>query len=527
MNPLQIVIWPTSSSNFESKPNTIRLSPKDWDDFGFKTLFDVVFVKSNFEVVNLGSLKIGFAEQQSGRTVDYLNESFAELDENFFSLGQDVEYYQTARDLLSLEERESLFTALRDVVFSNELLNRFHNSHVFNSSLLRHVSFSVVRGQFKRVIEGRAKLDEFEFTYELIPSKERASFRLDFHVEPRWKLPTNIHVLIGRNGVGKTSLLNSMVETVLEMDSTPKGRFIESLRPVSEPILLEKNYFSNLVSVSFSAFDPFNPPPNQRLENRQIYKFEGVGYFYVGMKNNSIDIDEKGYPPKDETQLLEDFIDALQSCFSQKDKRERWLKAIRILETDINFKDMEFGQLAHLENKDELSDTARYLARYMSSGHKIVLLTITSLVDAVEEKTLVLMDEPESHLHPPLLSAFMRAVSDLLNNRNGVAIIATHSPVVVQEVPSTCVWILSRSGLESRADRPEGETLGENTGVLTREVFGLAVKESGINGLLRDAVDSGDTFENIMYDYNGMLGVEAQGILRVMIAARDLSRSQQ
>ncbi len=44
------------------------------------------------------------------------------------------------------------------------------------------------------------------------------------------------------------------------------------------------------------------------------------------------------------------------------------------------------------------------LIKRMSSGHAIVLLTVTKLVARVEEKTLVLIDEPESHLHPPLLS---------------------------------------------------------------------------------------------------------------------------
>lgn len=59
-------------------------------------------------------------------------------------------------------------------------------------------------------------------------------------------------------------------------------------------------------------------------------------------------------------------------------------------------------------------------------------------------KTLVLIDEPESHLHPPLLSAFIRALSDLLLDRNGLSIIATHSPVVLQEVPKRCVWKINR-----------------------------------------------------------------------------------
>ncbi|MDT9120903.1 AAA family ATPase, partial [Escherichia coli] len=81
----------------------------------------------------------------------------------------------------------------------------------------------------------------------------------------------------------------------------------------------------------------------------------------------------------------------------------------------------------------------------MSSGHAIVLFTITRLVDVVGEKSLVLFDEPEVHLHPPLLSAFLRTLCDLLDARNGVAIIPTHSPVVLQEVPKSCMWKVLRS----------------------------------------------------------------------------------
>ena len=47
-------------------------------------------------------------------------------------------------------------------------------------------------------------------------------------------------------------------------------------------------------------------------------------------------------------------------------------------------------------------------------------LTVARLVELVEEKTLVLLDEPEEHLHPPLVSALIRALSNLLIYRNGV-----------------------------------------------------------------------------------------------------------
>nr|WP_256473589.1 AAA family ATPase [Aliidiomarina quisquiliarum] len=153
----------------------------------------------------------------------------------------------------------------------------------------------------------------------------------------------------------------------------------------------------------------------------------------------------------------------------------------------------------------------------MSSGHAVVLLSVTKLVETVEEKTLILLDEPESHLHPPLLSAFTRALSDLLVNRNGVAIIATHSPVVLQEVPKSCVSILRRTRLISKVERPENETFAENVGVLTREVFGLEVSKSGFHDLLESSVNEGKSYEEIEQEYQNQLGFEGKAILRSMV----------
>ncbi|MDI5841825.1 AAA family ATPase, partial [Shewanella xiamenensis] len=153
----------------------------------------------------------------------------------------------------------------------------------------------------------------------------------------------------------------------------------------------------------------------------------------------------------------------------------------------------------------------------------IVLLTLTKLIETIEEKTLVLIDEPESHLHPPLLSAFTRALSDLLVDRNAVAIIATHSPVILQEVPKSCVWKLERTRNEGVSFRPENETFGENVGVLTREVFGLEVTKSGFHALLVELVDVGKSFDEIIDLYDGQLGYEGQAILRALIAHREAS----
>lgn len=157
----------------------------------------------------------------------------------------------------------------------------------------------------------------------------------------------------------------------------------------------------------------------------------------------------------------------------------------------------------------------------LSSGHKIVLLTMVRLVDTVEERTLVLLDEPEAHLHPPLLSAFIRALSDLLVDRNGVALIATHSPVVLQEVPKNCVWKLRRNGTIFQAERPEMETFGENVGVLTREVFGLEVTQAGFHQLLREVVQNNRDYVSVVEAFGGQLGMEARAIVRALTVSDD------
>jgi predicted ATP-dependent endonuclease of OLD family len=123
-------------------------------------------------------------------------------------------------------------------------------------------------------------------------------------------------------------------------------------------------------------------------------------------------------------------------------------------------------------------------------GHKIVTLAISYLADLVTEGTLVLIDEPETHLHPPLLASFIRALSDLLVDRNGVAIIATHSPVVLQETPHSCVWKIHRVGDQRTAAQPGLETFGENVGTLTREAFGLEITRSGFHRRVAEAVAS-------------------------------------
>lgn len=498
--------------------NVVQLLPGEWDDYSFKTSFTAIYFDSQGKRIEMGSLKIGYRGQARGWTKEKLLSTFTALPEGWFSLGMDVGYYKKAIDELDLETRKLILGGLQDIVMNSALLEVVQHEHVFKSSFMRGVSLSVINGQFKRVLNGEAALSDFHFLYYQEGDEKHAKVELDFKVDAGSQPSTNVHVIIGRNGVGKTTLLNNMVDALIgvQRNNQPSFGFFE--RNIFGHTPLSKEYFSSVISVSFSAFDPFIPPADR--QDRTL----GPGYFYVGMKKSRFGHNiPKDIPPKTDAELINDFVASFRSCLSQPAKRERWRSAVKRLESDVNFAEMDLTCLLELDDSEAVTAAGKLVGR-ASSGHSIVLLTITKLVDIVEEKTLVLLDEPESHLHPPLLSAFTRALSDLLHNRNGVAIIATHSPVVLQEVPRSCVWKITRIRADGRTDRPERETFGENVSILTREVFGLEVTKSGFHEMMQQSVDAGGTFDNIVASYKGQLGAEAKAILLALIAKRDFNK---
>ncbi|TAJ74911.1 MAG: ATP-binding cassette domain-containing protein [Sphingobium sp.] len=479
-----------------------------WNDYSFVTMFDVLLFDENGERFDLGSVKIGFVDQTTATsTASTLVSPFASLPSPYFSVGQDVAYYQSLSNLTEITRQDYLLS-LRDVVADQIILDHAKGQEVFRTSLLRSVSVTAIEGQFRRVLDGGVPLTDFDFDFSQPGSDKTAAIDLQFVVNAGSVPSTNIHALIGRNGVGKTTLLNEMIAAIRRPDTT-SARFRTGRMFSHDPI--SSDYFSALVSVAFSAFDPFAPPP----EN--VDPGLGTRYSYIGLKDIE---DDTGTLLKSLATLREECVASVAECISDVGRRGRWQTAIKTLESDENFARMNLSRLVELR-ESLLSEAAARLVERMSSGHAVVLLTISRLVARVEEKTLVLLDEPESHLHPPLLSAFTRALSELLHNRNGVAIVATHSPVLLQEVPRSCVHVMTRLRLSMHAERPRLETFGENVGSLTREVFGLEVSESGFHALLRAAVAQGSSYDAIVASYDGQLGQEGRGMLRAMVADRD------
>ena len=490
--------------------DTVYLINDNWDDwFEFETVYRV-----NYKKINVGNIRIGRIGQTERRVK--LPDNFSKLPENCFSLGNKFEYYENIKNYFD-KERIDLLESLNDIAYDIKLFERVKEERVTEISILRDISPSTILGQFHRIADGGATLTDYNFKY-VLPDKNPITNKyqeLKFVVDATNNVPSsNIHVLIGNNGVGKTTIIKGILNSLLLDNTDNKYGHIETGWEES---------FSNIVNISFSAFD--DPICEDDVVNKAI------PYTYTGLINAEYDKEGNRNKFAVYAKLPEIFFDNYYSIIKSKTKSELWKRTIEILESDYTFKvlsirtwdkvisdikeklDLNEGKNSCNLEKEYLEKEIKEKFHVLSSGHKNILLTLVSLIKNVEEKTLVILDEPEEHLHPPLVSAFIRALSNLLTYRNGLAIIATHSPVIVQEVPKKCVWKIRKNGNYRLFDRPLIETFGENLGEITTEIFSYDIGASGFHSLLEKASKKYLSYEKALDSFNKELGNEAKSIL--------------
>ncbi|MFD3874429.1 ATP-dependent endonuclease [Streptomyces sp. NPDC058623] len=522
---LRFIVQPDRSIPSDPGPRAAILVPNDWDDYGFLTSYDLWIRPYHGSMpVEIGRVKIARPFQEPGPYRLPVGTFRREPPEHtWVSLGQDDLYYQRIMDL-DRQTAHELLHGLGDLAANPPMLVDFQLEDVVRISLLRSITTETVTQQFARILDGGQRLTNYNFHFHP-PSAPDTPPRpaLEFKVSPDSVPSSNIHVLIGRNGVGKTTLLRSLATAAVRpLDLTEGDGHITYLQEAG---------FANVLLVTFSAFDPFTgiiPSPDATA------RYNHIGLVMGSSPGGSHE--RAATHLKDRAQLGEEFIDSLDSILTSG-HYDRWVKAVTTLASDAQFNDAVIRHVGPSETitffvgpdptlppLDLQTGTGRSwheIFASLSSGHALVLLTLTRLVNLVAERTLVLLDEPEAHLHPPLLSAFVRALSDLLTERNGVAITATHSPVVLQEVPRSCVYKIGRTGERGRARRPRIETYGENVGVLTHEIFGLEVMKSGFYSEIERAVHEFGTYDQVLDHFDGQLGDEAKGLLRILLADRE------
>ena len=400
---------------------------------------------------------------------------FEGLDANYASLGSDLSYYETLYTI-GKPVYTPFLKGLRDVAFDDETKALFEDSEGFRISLLRFSGAKRTIADAAKLLSSKTpplkrKSAGFRFKFKTKLATTSHPFTITFDFRHRGSLHSRINAIIGYNGTGKTKLLSNLAIVASGYGYDTKD---DILRETAGRFVGRRPPFKTVIVISYSAFDTFVIPGSTEEEKRRIQERGDIfGYVYCGLREKVEDSEASDGPvyrlrTPQETET--EFLTAL-SRVCESDRLDSLVEILRPLLHDPSFQKIGLTPMFVVQDADDVLT----LFRTLSSGHKAVLKIMVELTAHIRgsEPSLVLLDEPETHLHPPLLAAFLKGFRACLEAFDGFAIVATHSPVVLQETPSRFVRVLRRAYDQNDVATTALETFAESIGVITQDVFNL------------------------------------------------------
>lgn len=425
-----------------------------WDDYGYKTLFQVYYYEpvDYPEPRHLGAVKI---LQRDAMVTQLATAEMDGLDERFCSLGQDLDYYD---DVMALgpDTARAVLRGLRDMVLDPAIFARFQGAEGVERSLLRSSSARIALRDAGRLLAGQslpAQTEPFSFEFSCTLTAFSEPHRIRFDFFPQDGQLGRIVALVGRNAAGKSALLRAL------------ARRLSGLDPEAGTVTPELTLLRRLTVIAYSAFDP----NTFFLRGRPK---EGVAYHYCGLRNQRGQLDIDGAFERTRRRLVR------LSRGQNKEQLQDVIIRSGILDIE-----------PHLRAPFERGDFPEFVTqmRSLSAGHQILLFVLANLMATIRPGSLVLFDEPELHLHPNMLASLMRLLHDVLEDFDSYAILATHSSQVLQEIPARSIRIIERDG-SVPSERPyPRESFGANLGEITELAFGVDEQDRNYCRLLEDS----------------------------------------
>jgi hypothetical protein len=108
----------------------------------------------------------------------------------------------------------------------------------------------------------------------------------------------------------------------------------------------------------------------------------------------------------------------------------------------------------------------------MSSGQLHIFNLLTFIYAHIHLTSLLVIDEPEVHMHPQIIVSFMSMLGIILNQFSSFAIIATHSPLIVREMVGQNVYLMRTvDGVIPNVSKVAFETFGADASELYLNIF--------------------------------------------------------
>jgi len=466
------------STNYKPDDNwyypALVLVPNSWDDYGWTTSFELNIYRSKKQRSVIGPVKI--LDKQSKMTV--LDQTFPRLDDRYCSLGQTIEYYKRLRTEFPIAYLDIL-NRLNDCAYDEAIRAQFETEKGFQSSLLRSTEAELALNQARTMVDEIAVVDQYQFEFSTRIGKALEDHRVDFAFNQQVDLPNRFFCLIGKNGTGKTQYISALANKLT--DEQKPGAFNG-----------ERPGFTRVIAASFSYFDKFKFPEHK-----------DISYHFIGVKN------AKGLYPEDTMANL--VWEAFTKIADDKAKKALWLESIQnALETE--YLDFELTELVSIETKED------FVARtedIFSSGQKIIFQFLTRFLSVIDYKSLLIFDEPETHLHPNITGRLLRAIHTILERWRSFCILSTHSPIIVQEIPSQYIRIFDRHQNMPSVRKPLIECFGENLSNISNSIF-EADQEKEIYKAEFERLATIYSLEEIEAFFDGKLSINAQLFLQTL-----------
>lgn len=432
----------------------ILLTYSNWDDFWRRTSFLCEFFENELSnPINLWKIKIldkDFKKYEEDYWHIIIPSTFKKLSWSFCSIFNSNETYRLL-DTESLKQyKKTILNSLNEVTYNKHILAKFKNIYWFSTSLLRDSEpYSRVQNIENTFLSFWFKNDNWDILFDFEKSE----------------LPFRINTLIWKNWSWKTTLLSSIANELIKYNPF-------------ESLLTSRPSFSKIIQVSYSVFDSFTIPS----------KDDDFKYIYCWLRNDEGKIDMLSLQKR--------------LSISLEDIEKKWKKSIftYLLRELLDEDNIEFDSIIETYIK-------------YSSWQKILITILSEIISNIEENSLILFDEPETHLHPNMIFKLLKIMYSLLDDNNSYSIIATHSPIVLQQIPSKNVQIIDSFWNRSL----NIESFWDNFSEITKEVFWNYEEEDVLyKSIFRKLVEKDFIEDEILEMFNNGLSLNSRIYLKTL-----------
>ena len=461
---------PSNHTPPHNGPVLLLVFDNRWNDFGVSSKFSLYYYDRNLRRHNIGDIKILYKDDSTFKmsatdvysTFNYLpNENILELGKGFCSLGQSKDYYTCLKAIFNENDQWiSILLALRDVAYFSSIYDQFSDMPQWHS-LIRSLQAENLVQEARPILHDIDVAGMYNFSYRFVPpygnpeDEIKVNFEFDNsikedpysfgHTSKTKIFCKRIYGIIGKNGVGKTHFLTSI----------PIAIATGQLPAFSGQLPL----FRKVITVSNSYYDHFDIPESSLDFN----------YVYCGHLKKTNEGGKRGKTLKSRAEFMEDIHTNLLKISNrlQEERLKEYLVDLmpdNLISSCFVFRDKRCVLSEYEVWKDWIDK--------ISSGEASLLHIFCSLVANVDAGSLILFDEPETHLHPNAITSLFNSLQQLCDDTNSFAIIATHSPMVIREIRSECVFVFSRQEDSCTVSKINYESFGASVDFLTEDIFG-------------------------------------------------------